>query len=96
MNSQLKAALRGDEHAEQGENGDNEGSKKKDKKKKGEREKVLSFVSLTFRGTRHQTVGDSHTTLLLSLQHPHSDVRCAAIKTVQNLLQDEQKDTEVR
>lgn len=68
----------------------------KQQKGQGSREEVFSFVSLTFKGTRHQTVGDSDTTLYLSLQHPLPDVRLAAIKTIQELLEEESYDPEVR
>lgn len=67
----------------------------KQKKGQGSREDVFSFISLTFRGTRHQAVGDTDTTLYLSLQHPHADVRLLALKTVQELLEQDSLEPEV-
>jgi len=68
----------------------------KKRKGHGSREDVFGFVSLTFKGTRHQAVGGSDTTLYLSLQHPHVDVRLAALKTVRELLEEDSIEPEVR
>src|SRR5690242_5445620 len=78
LNARLKAAKLDDTANGDGEAKKNKKKKKKDKKQvtdgmeeeeEGQEEgartsqdKVFSFVSLTFRGTRHHTVGDTHTT----------------------------------
>jgi hypothetical protein len=56
---------------------------------------VSSFVALTFKGTLHQTLQNSDTTLYLSLQHPNEQVRLAALTSLQELLRQQDHDATV-
>eukprot|EP01087_Luapelamoeba_hula_P012601 TRINITY_DN3518_c1_g1_i1.p1 TRINITY_DN3518_c1_g1~~TRINITY_DN3518_c1_g1_i1.p1 ORF type:complete len:2391 (+),score=459.57 TRINITY_DN3518_c1_g1_i1:152-7324(+) len=56
---------------------------------------LIDFVSTTFKGTRNQSVADSGTTLLVSLQHPKSRVRVAAIQEANKLIDEGSPDSDM-
>ncbi len=49
-------------------------------------ESLFEFVALTFRGTSHQMLEESSTTLCLALQHPDHHVRLMAVDKIANVL----------
>eukprot|EP01114_Cavostelium_apophysatum_P019937 TRINITY_DN6557_c0_g1_i2.p1 TRINITY_DN6557_c0_g1~~TRINITY_DN6557_c0_g1_i2.p1 ORF type:complete len:2043 (+),score=611.24 TRINITY_DN6557_c0_g1_i2:150-6278(+) len=53
-------------------------------KKDANKSKVLEFIQLSFKGTRHELLRDSSTTLFLSLEHPDPKIRLLALQELYN------------
>ncbi|KAK9703316.1 snoRNA-binding rRNA-processing protein utp10 [Basidiobolus ranarum] len=49
---------------------------------------LYEFISQTFKGTRHEPIQESNTTLYLSLNHPETSIRLIALQKLQSLVED--------